>query len=382
MFSKIFQLGTRIRSHQCRTRAIRINIPRFLLYKRNLSYSEICMQEQTGSQNKLTTGENITNAIIEINNANNFKFLRLPMVIRKHDLFNIEQFERQQAEKQEQSRRQQRSGNENKDESYASDTSTPVRSVEKPRRKDERVTVESFLDTDSIVNDLKAGGFTNRQSEIVMNLVKESTKTKMYWVHTEMAPKVDIENNNYLFKAARNELEVEVTNSREIALMDLQNSSILLKRLINGLFDEMSTKIQLNDDTIKIELSQFKHENNLRQRNLEMKNTDLNNRIISELMSGLRSNIEQFRWELTRAGIFAIMFIAVLLLSAWRSITNKNKAQKKENEVKSTTVGRQNMSEVYNKQIAPVQERTDEYIKDPTIESVTNYTITREDGGR
>lgn len=340
------------------------------------------MQEQTGSQNKLTTGENITNAIIEINNANNFKFLRLPMVIRKHDLFNIEQFERQQAEKQEQSRRQQRSGNENKDESYASDTSTPVRSVEKPRRKDERVTVESFLDTDSIVNDLKAGGFTNRQSEIVMNLVKESTKTKMYWVHTEMAPKVDIENNNYLFKAARNELEVEVTNSREIALMDLQNSSILLKRLINGLFDEMSTKIQLNDDTIKIELSQFKHENNLRQRNLEMKNTDLNNRIISELMSGLRSNIEQFRWELTRAGIFAIMFIAVLLLSAWRSITNKNKAQKKENEVKSTTVGRQNMSELYTKQIAPVQERTDEYIKDPTIESVTNYTITREDGGR
>ncbi len=329
MFSKIFQLGTRIRPHQCRTRVIRINIPRSLLYRRNLSYSRICMQEQTGGRNKLTTGKNITNAIIEINNSNNFKFLRLPMVIRKHDLFNIEQFERQQAEKQEQSRRQRTSGNENKDESYASDTSTPVRSVEKPRRKDERVTVESFLDTDSIVNDLKAGGFTNRQSEIVMNLVKESIKMKMYWVHTEMAPKVDIENNNYLFKAARNELEVEVTNSREIALMDLQNSSILLKRLINGLFDEMSTKIQLNDDTIKIELSQFKHENNLRQRNLEMKNTDLNNRIISELMSGLRSNIEQFRWELTRAGIFAIMFIAVLLLSAWRAITNKNKAPEK-----------------------------------------------------
>lgn len=347
------------------------------MYRRNIHYFKVNLQEHTGDQNKLATGRNITNAIIEINNANNFKFLRLPMVIRKHDPFNIERFERQLTEKQRQVTRENKIKKESSEETSRDSIPMPVRSVEKPQSKEETITVESFLDTDEIVNELKAGGFTSKQSEIVMNLVKEAIHKKMNWVYTEMAPNVDIENNNYLFKAARNELEVEVTNSREIALMDLQNSSILLKRLINGLFDEMSTKIQLNDDTIKIELSQFKHENNLRQRNLAMKNTDLNNRIISELMSGLRSNIEQFRWELTRAGIFAIMFIAALLLAAWRTITNKYKAQERK-QTAFSMAEKPSIPVEDAKPVSQVQESVDKFMEDPMIVNVKDYTINNE----
>ncbi|QPG72851.1 hypothetical protein FOA43_000153 [Brettanomyces nanus] len=263
-----------------------------------------------------TTGTNIANAIIEINDANNFKFLRDPNLIPKHDPFNIEQYERTHPEK----------GVELTSESDAKNfRSQPSESA------DPQGMPESFLDTNEMVEELKRGGFTNAQSEIIMNVTRDALQKKMTWLHGELAPRVDMENESYLFQAAHNELLVEVTNSREISLMNLQNSSVILKRVLNNLQDETSTTIQLNDDTIRMELSQFKHENNLQQRSLEIKNTDLNNRIISELMSGLRSTIEQFRWELTRAGIFAIMLMAVSILGGWR-LTSKMKAVEAEDE--------------------------------------------------
>ncbi|VEU23884.1 DEKNAAC104950, partial [Brettanomyces naardenensis] len=275
----------------------------------------------------ITTAPNIANAIIEINDEDNFKFLRDANIAGKHELFNIEQYERNQA-KEEEDKKGKGASSGSGDQANATSNNTA-------RLDDEdAVIIDTFMDTEDIVNELKSGGFTGPQAEVIMCVAREALQRKMDWLRTELAPKVDLENESYLFQAAHNELLVEVTNAREIALMNLQNSSIILKRLLNNLQDETSTKIQLNDDTIKMELSQFKHENNLQQRSLEIKNTDLNNRIISELMSGLRSNIEQFRWELTRAGIFAIMLLAASILGGWSFAKTKvkNVEERKEKE--------------------------------------------------
>ncbi|GMF05937.1 unnamed protein product [Ambrosiozyma monospora] len=71
-----------------------------------------------------------------------------------------------------------------------------------------------------------------------------------------------------------------------------------------------------------MELNHFKHENNLHQKKLNLKNHDLNSRIISELMSGLKSDIEYFRWSLTRSGILAVLTMATAIIIGWTATRN------------------------------------------------------------
>ncbi|GAV28240.1 hypothetical protein PMKS-001710 [Pichia membranifaciens] len=138
-----------------------------------------------------------------------------------------------------------------------------------------------------------------------------------------------------------------VTNSREISLMNLTNAMIILKRAFNNLDDETIAQIKLNDDIIKMELNQFKHENNLHQKSLNLKNSDLNSRILSDMVSGLKSEIETFRWQLTRAGILSIMIMAVCIMGVW-------------NLTKKLAIGDDAEHEHKGPLLQPVHQQTDE----------------------
>jgi hypothetical protein len=179
------------------------------------------------------------------------------------------------------------------------------------------IRLESFFDSYKVVQDFKNSGFTHDEALILMKYTYFILEEKMNWLDQNYSPKVDLENEAYLFEAAHSELLFEVTNSREISLMNLTNAMIILKRGFNNLDDETIAQIKLNDDIIKMELNQFKHENNLHQKRLNLKNSDLNSRIISDMVSGLKSEIETFRWQLTRAGILSIMIMAVSIIGVW-----------------------------------------------------------------
>ncbi|ODV84284.1 hypothetical protein CANARDRAFT_183296, partial [[Candida] arabinofermentans NRRL YB-2248] len=187
----------------------------------------------------------------------------------------------------------------------------------------EEIRLESFLDTEKTYKDLIAGGFTEDQSEVILSLISKNLENKLQWLNRSFVPTIDLENEEYLFDGAHSELLVEIKNNREVTITDLTNSSIILKRAFNSLHDETSSKIQLNDNSIKMNLNQFKHENNLHQKQLNLKNQDLINKIISELMSGLRSDIESFRWQLTRSGIMAIILMGIAILGGW-NLTKKD----------------------------------------------------------
>lgn len=202
--------------------------------------------------------------------------------------------------------------------------------VEDVRIDDYVIQVESFFDTYRVVQEFKRSGFTEAESKILTRYMYDVLKEKMNWINKTYAPKVDLENETYLFEAAHSELLFEVTNSREISIMNLTNDSIILKRWFNGLNDETIAEIKLNDDLIKLELNQFKHENNLQQRELNLKNSDLNSRIISDMVSGLKSDIETYRWQLTRAGIVTILTMAVCILSVWNVAKRVNEEHSNE----------------------------------------------------
>lgn len=179
------------------------------------------------------------------------------------------------------------------------------------------IRLETFFDSYKVVQEFKKSGFTDEQSRLLMKYTYHVLEEKLNWLNQTYSPKVDLENEAYLFEAAHSELLFEVTNSREISLMNLTNAMIILKRGFNNLDDETIAQIKLNDDLIKMEINQFKHENNLHQRRLNLKNTDLNSRILSDMVSGLKSEVETFRWQLTRAGILSIMIMAVSIMAVW-----------------------------------------------------------------
>lgn len=184
------------------------------------------------------------------------------------------------------------------------------------------IKLESFFDSYKVVQDFKNSGFTHEQSLLLMKYTYFILQQKLEWLNQTYAPKVEMENEAYLFEAAHSELLFETTNSREISLMNLTNAMIILKRGFNNLENETLAQIKLNDDIIKMELNLFKHENNLHQKTLNLKNSDLNSRILSDMVSVLKSEIETFRWQLTRAGILSIIIMTVLIMSVW-NLTKK-----------------------------------------------------------
>ncbi|TID31015.1 hypothetical protein CANINC_000376 [Pichia inconspicua] len=199
--------------------------------------------------------------------------------------------------------------------------------------EDEVIKLESFFDSYETVQRFRRCGFSDREAYLLMRYTYYKLEEKMQWLRENYSPKVDLENETYLFEAAHSELMFEVTNSREITLMNLTNEMIILKGGFNNLDDETIAQIKLNDDIIKMELNQFKHENNLHQKILNLKNSDLNSRIVSDMVSGLKSEIETFRWQLTRAGILSIMIMAVSILGVW------NLARRSEEPVGNTEKG-------------------------------------------
>lgn len=190
------------------------------------------------------------------------------------------------------------------------------------------VIVENFLDTYSVYSDMIESGLTHEQAEIVLQLLIKELDAKLQWLSAKFSPKLDLENEMYLFEAAQSELMVEISNSRDSSLNELINSSITLKRLFNSLEDDLSVQYNLTDNSIKMELNQFKHENNYQHKIFDIRTQDLNNKIVSELMSCLRSEIESLRWQCTRGGLLAILSLVFCVLGC----VNVSKALKAEEE--------------------------------------------------
>lgn len=210
----------------------------------------------------------------------------------------------------------------------------------------QKIQLESFFDSYKVVKKFKESGFSDEEAKLLMKYTYLKLEQKFNWLDQNYSPKVDLENETYLFEAAHSELLFEVTNSREISLMNLTNAMIILKRGFNNLEDETSAQIKLNDDSIKMEINQFKHENNLHQKSLNLKNSDLNSRILSDMVSVLKSEIETFRWQLTRAGISAIVLMVVFILGGWQ-VTKKLSVDDSDDELRGPL-------------LIPVHEQTDE----------------------
>lgn len=183
-----------------------------------------------------------------------------------------------------------------------------------------------YINTLDVFNELQNAGFSDSQARKIIALTEQHLSQNLSRVVLNCVPKIDLENENYLFEAASSELRVEVKNSREQQLNELRSSLNLLDRELNSVTDELNDLMITCKNESEVAMNDHKSDSALLQKQLNIKIRELENRINSQLISELKFSVESLRWSLTRRGIFCILLVAasVLLAVTGNKVLNNN----------------------------------------------------------
>lgn len=167
--------------------------------------------------------------------------------------------------------------------------------------------VEPFLDTYDVYLKLREAGFTGPQCDNIIDLIIVQLNSKLSKLSTKFSQVYELENEQYLFESAQQELRVDITRSREQHIHELIALIHSLERDFSTITDELNSDfIQMRNDT-QVAMNDQKSENTLLSKQIMLKIQETNHKITTELNSAMRSEIESLRWYLSRWGIIAIM---------------------------------------------------------------------------
>lgn len=187
--------------------------------------------------------------------------------------------------------------------------------------------VEPYLDTYQVYVKLRQSGFTGPQSDTIIDLIISQLNSKLSKLSTKYSQKYELENEQYLFESAQQELRVDITRSREQHIHELIALIHILERDFSTISDELNSDfIQMRNDT-QVAMNDQKSENTLLSKQIMLRIQETNHKITTELNSVMRSEIESLRWYLSRWGIIAIL---ISLFSACSTfyITKTKKAKR------------------------------------------------------
>jgi hypothetical protein len=167
--------------------------------------------------------------------------------------------------------------------------------------------MDPYLDTYSVYTQFRAAGFTLDQSDELLNLLIVQLNSKLSKLPTKYSQVYELENERYLFESAQQELRVDITRSREQHINELISLINILQRDFHILSDELNNDfIQMKNDA-QVSINDQKSDNTLQSKRIILKIQETNHKITTELNSAMRSEIESFRWHLSRWGIIAIL---------------------------------------------------------------------------
>ncbi|CCH61169.1 hypothetical protein TBLA_0E01090 [Henningerozyma blattae CBS 6284] len=179
-------------------------------------------------------------------------------------------------------------------------------------------TAQNQLDTAKFYDLLiKEGGFTPRQSLLILHLIMQILNENFYnHYNIKFLRNMELENEEHLFHTAENELKSAVQISRDTLLNEQHLQLIKLIRDLDSLQDEINEMvINLLQNESKVAFHNQKSENTLLQQRIKLDLSDCNNKIGTEIMGNLRSDIENFRWQTTRSGLIAVLALVFSIMA-------------------------------------------------------------------
>ncbi|CEJ59506.1 hypothetical protein PMG11_08130 [Penicillium brasilianum] len=198
------------------------------------------------------------------------------------------------------------------------------------------------FDTYSLVLDLSKGGYSNEQSITIMKAVRTILQNNLDFAKQSLTSKSDVENEEYLFKAACSELQQSLQTARNSEIQRQRASRTQLEHETDILSQRLNQELSGMKDDIKGMFNDHKMATRENQRIIDTMVQELNYKITVSLNSDGKSEIEGLRWILTRraaltVGICAFMIIVFLKYSSVRRVQEPKIAKEVEKPVKKET---------------------------------------------
>ena len=162
--------------------------------------------------------------------------------------------------------------------------------------------LDPYIDTYSIYKQLREAEFTPEQSDQIISLLVHQLNSKLTKLSTIYAQNFELENEQYLFESAQQEIRVDITRSRDQHINELIALINILERDFNVINDELNNDyLKLKNDS-QVAINEGKSENTLNSKKLFLRIQEANHKITTELNSDIKSEIESLRWYLSRWG--------------------------------------------------------------------------------
>lgn len=192
--------------------------------------------------------------------------------------------------------------------------------------------MEPYIDTYEAYKLLIKAGFTPSQSDEIINLLIVQLNSKLSKLSTKYSQLYELENEQYLFESAQQELRVDITRNRESHINELINDINALERDFDTKSDELNNhSIQMKND-IQVAINDQRSENTLMSKKIMLRIQETNHKITTELNMAMRSEIESLRWHLSRWGLIAILVSVFTTCAAYYIYKVQNQTKTKENE--------------------------------------------------
>lgn len=177
--------------------------------------------------------------------------------------------------------------------------------------------MEPYIDTYAVFKRCIEAGFTPTQTDEIINLLIAQLNTKLSKLLTKYSQIYELENEQYLFESAKEELGVDITRNREHHINEAINSINELERDYTVLSDELNNLIiEMKNDT-QIAINDQKSENTLMSKRIMLRIQETNHKITTEITMAMRSEIESLRWHLSRWGVISILTCVITAFVAF-----------------------------------------------------------------
>ncbi|VVT53507.1 uncharacterized protein SAPINGB_P003608 [Magnusiomyces paraingens] len=223
-----------------------------------------------------------------------------------------------------------------------------------------------YFDTFKIYASLRYSGFTEGQSDVIMRAIRGMLFERLSECKEDSVAKSGIENEAYLFQAACSELKTEVQKMREMQGTDYGSNLARLQRDVEIAQQEMNESMTTLKSVVDLDINDRKNAKKEEESSTLLEIQELNNKIAIEIISDLKSEIEALRWQTTRRGLAAVVFVAFAVLVG---IANT----KKDDKTQTTSIKRKDEGIEYSVPVlVPLAEDVsfDETIHVPSLQSV------------
>ncbi|TKX27534.1 hypothetical protein C1H76_0372 [Elsinoe australis] len=203
------------------------------------------------------------------------------------------------------------------------------------------------FDTYSLVNRLKEGGWSPDQAITAMKAVRLILADNIDLARDGLVSKSNVENEQYLFRAACSELRTEVGMRRKADTEKSRAERTGLQHEVDILGQRVGMETQSLREELKGMVEGRKMAVREEGREVDSKLQELNYRITVALNSDSRSDVEGVRWLITKRAIAALAICVAMVLTSLRYASS---VAQQEEEAKKRERARQRQAQAQGRE--------------------------------